>query len=76
MSQTKRGSILESLTNTCAGFGINFSCNLLILPLFGFTSLTWRQNFVIGGIYTVISIVRGYVLRRVFNTFKTFEAAQ
>lgn len=71
--QTKKGSVVEAVTNTATGFGINFSANLLILPLFGFTTLTVKQNLIIGVIYTGISIARGYVLRRIFNRVKKFE---
>lgn len=68
--QTVKGSAVEAVTNTAVGFGVNFSANLLVLPLFGFTGLTVGKNIVIGVIYTVISLVRGYVLRRWFNGLK------
>lgn len=67
MSQTRKGSLIEALINTAIGFGINYLTNLLILPHFGFTSLTWDVNLLIGFSYTIISVVRGYVVRRWFN---------
>lgn len=67
MSQTIIGSIAESWVNIAIGFTINYVANLLILPLFGFTSLTPGKNFVIGLVYTVISLVRSFVIRRWFN---------
>ena len=67
VSQTRLGSFIEAWANVAIGFGINFGMNMLILPMFGFTSLTLGTNFVIGMIYTVISVVRSYVLRRWFN---------
>lgn len=70
MSQTKQGSFAEAWANIAVGFGVNFGANMLILPLFGFTALTWHSNLVIGAIYTVISLVRSYVLRRWFNGLK------
>ena len=70
MTQSRRGSAVEAVANTAAGFGINFAANWFLLPLFGFTSLTLRDNFIIGALYTGISIARGYVLRRVFNCLK------
>ena len=70
MAQTKLGSIAEAWANIAVGFTINFCANLVILPLFGFTSLTARNNFIIGCLYTVISLVRSYVLRRWFNGLK------
>ena len=68
--QTKLGSIAEAWANIAVGFTINYTANLLILPLFGFHGLTAGKNFVIGMIYTVISLVRSYVLRRWFNGLK------
>lgn len=70
MAQTKLGSITEAWANIAVGFSINFVANMIILPLFGFHSLTLRNNFIIGLLYTVISLVRSYVLRRWFNGLK------
>lgn len=67
MDQTRLGSFIEAWVNVAIGFGINFAANLLILPLFGFTSLTLATNFEIGLLYTVISVVRSYAIRRWFN---------
>lgn len=70
MSQTKKGSFIEALGNTIVGWTVNYIANLLILPKFGF-NVTYSQAFYIGCIFTVISIVRSYVLRRVFNAIKS-----
>ena len=67
LEQTKLGSFIEAWANVFLGFGINFTANILILPHFGFTSLTLTTNFIIGLIYTVISVVRSYAIRRWFN---------
>jgi hypothetical protein len=67
MNQTRLGSFIEACVNVLIGFGINFAANLLILPAFGFTSLTWQTNLYIGLLYTVISVARSYVIRRWFN---------
>lgn len=66
--QSRLGSFIESMLNIVIGFTINFLANLWILPLFGF-HITMSQNFQIGLIYTVISIIRSYVLRRGFNWY-------
>lgn len=68
--QTIIGSIAESWVNILIGFAINFCANLAILPLFGFTNLTLFKNFQIGLLYTVISLVRSFVIRRWFNGMK------
>lgn len=62
--QTRLESLIEALINTAIGFGINFTANLLILPHFGFTTLTWKVNILIGIVYTVISVARSYIIRR------------
>ena len=68
--QTRLGSITEAWANIAVGFAVNFTANITILPLFGFKSLTLRTNFIIGLLYTVISLVRSYILRRWFNGLK------
>lgn len=67
LGQSKKSSLAEAILNTLVGFGINFTANLIILPAFGFTSLTLETNFYIGLAYTAVSMVRGYVIRRWFN---------
>lgn len=67
MTQTKLGSFIEACINVLIGFWINFFANILILPAFGFTALTLETNFYIGLAYTVVSVVRSYVIRRWFN---------
>jgi uncharacterized membrane protein (DUF485 family) len=69
VSQTRLGSFAEAWFNVAVGFGINFAGNIFILPLFGF-NVTAGQAFGIGVIFTVISVARSYVLRRVMNSYK------
>jgi hypothetical protein len=70
VTQTRLGSFVESWANIVIGFTINYIANLLILPMFGFTSLTPGKNFAIGVAYTGISLARSFVLRRWFNGLK------
>ena len=74
MTQTRLGSLIEAFMNVLIGFGINFTANLVILPLFGYTPTLW-DNFQIGLLYTVVSIARSYIIRRWFNA-KLHAAAQ
>lgn len=64
--QTRAHSFIEAWANIAIGFGINFSANLLVLPLFGF-HVHAGQAFGIGLIFTAISLARSYALRRWFN---------
>ena len=69
MAQTKLGSLAEAWANIAVGFAINWTANMLVLPLFGF-HVTGAQAFHIGLIFTAISLARSYVLRRWFNGLK------
>jgi uncharacterized membrane protein (DUF485 family) len=66
MQQSRLGSLYEAGFNIIIGFGVSFGANWLVLPLFGF-NVSVSQNFAIGGIYTLISLARSYVIRRWFN---------
>jgi hypothetical protein len=70
VAQTKLGSFVETWANIAVGFAINWTANMLILPLFGFSGLTGSKAFAIGIVFTGISLVRQYVLRRYFNGLK------
>ena len=65
--QTRKGSAAEALAGTAVGWVVNYSANLIILPHFGFTSITPVKAFWIGIVFTAISLVRSYILRRVFD---------
>lgn len=67
--QSKRLSLVEAVTNTAVGYGVNFTANLLIFPIFGM-HISIRDNFLMGLIYTLISVLRGYALRRTFNRIR------
>ena len=66
MSQSRLGSFIEAMINIIIGFSINFSANALIFPLFGW-QISPSDNFLLGAIYTVISLIRSYTIRRWFN---------
>lgn len=65
--QTRLGSLIEVMINIAIGFAINWVANMYILPLYGF-HVTGGQAFSIGLLFTVISVVRSYTIRRWFNT--------
>ncbi len=68
--QTKLGSFVEAWANILVGYVVAVGTNFFVLPAFGFTTMTAKQNFAIGGIFTVVSLVRSYIIRRWFNGFK------
>lgn len=66
MKQSKKQSLVESITNTAVGFLISLAATFAIFPLVGIES-TGFKNVVITIFFTAISILRGYVIRRYFN---------
>lgn len=66
MTQSRRHSLLESLTNTAVGFLISLMTWIIVAYAYGI-KMTWATNLSITAIFTAVSIVRGYCLRRVFN---------
>lgn len=73
MAQSWWGSIVEAKTNIVVGFAINWTANMVFLPMFGFDSLTAAKAFGIGVVFTGISMLRQLVIRRWFNRIKFFE---
>lgn len=66
MKQSRFMSLVESLTNVSVGYGIAVLTQVTVFPLFGLhASLT--QNLLMGLIFTIVSIARSYVLRRMFE---------
>lgn len=66
MTQSRRHSAFEAVANVVVGYSINFAANFLLFPLFGW-SISLEQNLVLGAVFTVISLVRSYWMRRLFN---------
>ena len=64
--QTKKQSFIESLTSTTIGIIIGIVLNLTILPMFGYP-VSLSDSLWISLIFTAISVVRSYVVRRIFN---------
>jgi hypothetical protein len=64
--QTKAESFFETTLNTAIGFVLSYVGGMIIYPMFGF-NISHSQNLQIIMIFTVISILRGYVIRRYFN---------
>ena len=65
--QSKKQSLIETLTNVGIGWFISFIANMLVLPLFGY-NINLTDGLLISIIFTIISIFRGYVVRRWFNS--------
>ena len=66
MRQTKKNSLIESMANTGSGFVVSFCLGLIVFPMFGhsfrFVEIGW-----ITVIFTIASVIRNYIIRRIFN---------
>lgn len=68
--QSKKFSIIESITNTATGFIVSLFIQLIIYPALNIP-VTFEQNMLITSVFTAVSIIRGYIVRRVFNRMKS-----
>ncbi len=66
IGQSRRASLAEAALNVLLGFWISVLANIWLLPLWGFHP-SLSQGVEIGLIFTLISLVRKYLLRRLFN---------
>jgi len=66
MTQTRRQSAIETVAGVTIGFVVSLVASVLVFPLFGH-SFTLGQNIAITVIFTLLSIARGYAVRRLFN---------
>jgi hypothetical protein len=68
VGQSPRSAVIEAWMNIIIGFSINFVANLWLLPLaLPGSPLTHSVNFWLGCVYTAISIIRQFMVRRWFN---------
>lgn len=67
MTQSRADSFMESLTNIAVGLAISMSANVVFIPLATGQPMTLRGNMALAVIYTIISLVRSYTIRRLFN---------
>ncbi|MCP4700495.1 MAG: hypothetical protein GY862_27135 [Gammaproteobacteria bacterium] len=66
MNQTRLGSLIEAIINTLIGFVVSFIAWPIAAALTGIDYST-GQHWAVVAFFTVISAMRGYVVRRWFN---------
>jgi hypothetical protein len=74
MKQSRLMSLLESIANVLIGYGVAVATQMAVFPLFGL-AVTVTENLLIGLIFTVVSIVRSYALRRGFEALRVRQSA-
>ena len=66
MTQTRKQSAIETVAGVAIGFVVSLVASVKVFPLFGH-SFTLEENIAITIIFTVLSVARGYAVRRLFN---------
>ena len=68
MMQSRWMSLVESSANIVVGYGLAVFTQILVFPIFDLQASV-GENLLIGGIFTVISLIRSFAVRRLFNRF-------
>lgn len=72
--QSRRMSLVEQVFNVGSGVVTALIVGQIVYPMFGYP-VSLADNLWLTGIFTVVSVMRGYVWRRVFNWLHFREAA-
>ena len=64
--QSKLQSLIESLINILIGYFTALLSQVLIFPIFDIY-VSFQDNLLIGLYFTIISLIRSYLVRRYFN---------
>lgn len=66
MKQSRKMSLAESIVNVLIGYTVAVCAQLAVFPLFGIDA-TFADSLGVGAIFTVVSIIRSYFVRRLFE---------
>jgi len=66
MRQTKRKSLIESIAQTLIGLITSILIQFVLYPIMGIP-VTIFQNIIITLVFFIVSIIRGYLVRRLFD---------
>ena len=67
MKQTKKNSIIEAIIQTLIGLITSILIQLILYPLLNIP-VSFNQNLIITIVFFIVSILRGYIVRRIFNS--------
>jgi hypothetical protein len=64
--QSRLGSFAEAWANIAIGYGVAVAAQAVVFPWYGL-HVSLAENAEMGVLFTVVSLVRSYALRRLFN---------
>ncbi|MDE4063655.1 hypothetical protein PXK48_21165 [Phaeobacter gallaeciensis] len=69
MMQSRRQSLIEAITNVVVGYALALLTQIVVFPWFGL-KVSLNDNLAIGAIFVIISLLRSYALRRLFERWR------
>ena len=69
MTQSRRMSFVEAVTNVTVGYALAVVTQIVVFPWFDLRPSV-GETLALGGVFTGISSVRGYALRRLFEAIR------
>lgn len=73
MKQSRLMSLVEAVANVVVGYGVAVVTQILIFPIFGLHT-TLAQNLQMGLLFTAVSIIRSFLLRRMFEAIRVAKS--
>ena len=69
MSQSRFMSLIESVSNLIVGYVLAVALQIVVFPWFGLHPSV-GQNLAIGALFSAMSLLRSYALRRLFENLR------
>lgn len=70
LKQSRIMSLVEATTNVVVGYVVALLTQFAVFPLFGL-AVSLSDNLVIGAVFTAVSLLRSFALRRLFEALRT-----
>ena len=67
--QSRRQSLIEAITNVVLGYALAVITQIVVFPWFGL-QVSLSDNLAIGALFVMISLLRSYALRRLFERWR------
>ena len=72
VKQSRLMSLVEATTNVVVGFLLALLTQIAIFPPFGLV-VSVADNVLISAIFTAVSLLRSFILRRLFEALRTIH---
>ena len=67
--QSRRQSLIEASANVVVGYALAVLTQIVVFPWFGL-QVSLGDNLAIGALFVMISLLRSYALRRLFERWR------